>query len=190
MLSYAGARNQVRRRSGHRRYVNDNFRQGTSNDTNAAARDLIARPGKFWSGCLMIETRRVRRVAVAFVGRLVSTALAAGVCASAARADPPALMDSQSIVRSLAPSAPVHTRGLSIEPRAGAGASTAGGEHKIALDIRFGNDSNQLSPAAHAQLDELGTALASAELAHARFRIAGHTSGSSPRRAPGRCATT
>jgi outer membrane protein OmpA-like peptidoglycan-associated protein len=121
----------------------------------------------------MTETRRVRRVAVAFVGRLVSIVLLGWACA-----DPPAVMDSQSIVRSLAPSAGIQTRALTVEPRANAGASSPDGERKIALDIRFGNDSNQLTSAAHAQLEQLGKALNSPQLAQRRFRIAGHTSAS------------
>jgi outer membrane protein OmpA-like peptidoglycan-associated protein len=110
--------------------------------------------------------------------RLVSIVVLGCACAATVRADPPALMDSQSIVRSLAPSADVHTRGFTVEPRTSAAASSAGGERKIALDIRFGNDSNQLTPAAHGQLEQLGTALNSPELAGKRFRIAGHTSAS------------
>ncbi len=129
----------------------------------------------------MTEIRRVRSVAVACIGQLVSVA-AAAAWATTVRADPPAVIDSQSIVRSLAPpAAHATTRALSIEPRtSNAGASGGGppGERRIDLDIRFGNDSHQLSPAAHAQLEQLGVALSSPELAHSRFRIAGHTSSS------------
>jgi len=46
----------------------------------------------------------------------------------------------------------------------------------VNLDIRFASDSDRLTEAAHAQLEQLGTALISPELAHARFRVAGHTS--------------
>jgi outer membrane protein OmpA-like peptidoglycan-associated protein len=44
------------------------------------------------------------------------------------------------------------------------------------LDIRFANDSNRLTQAAHAQLAQLAAALKSPELASSRFLIAGHTS--------------
>jgi outer membrane protein OmpA-like peptidoglycan-associated protein len=64
-----------------------------------------------------------------------------------------------------------------VEPRTSGGGSGDGGR-RINLDIRFGNDSDSLTTAAHAQLDELGTALNSPELAHTRFVIAGHTSAS------------
>ena len=96
------------------------------------------------------------------------------------RADPPAVLDSQSIVRSLKP-APV-TRGLVVAgrpPGGGGPASGAGSEqHKVNLDIRFASDSDRLTESAHSQLEQLGTALNSPELARARFLIAGHTSAS------------
>jgi OmpA-OmpF porin, OOP family len=44
------------------------------------------------------------------------------------------------------------------------------------LDIRFANDSDRLTEAAHAQLTQLGGALKSPQLAGSRFLIAGHTS--------------
>lgn len=93
---------------------------------------------------------------------------------SAVLAEPPAVVDSQSIVRSLRP-AP-KTRALTVAPRPGGGADHD--THKVSLDIRFASDSDHLSEAAHAQLAELGAALKSAELAQARFLIAGHTSAS------------
>jgi len=91
---------------------------------------------------------------------------------AAVLADPPAVVDSQSIVRSLRP-APA-TRGLRVEARPSGG--TVSGGHEVNLDIRFASDSDRLTEAAHAQLEQLGTALISPELAHARFRVAGHTS--------------
>jgi OmpA-OmpF porin, OOP family len=126
----------------------------------------------------MTETRRVRRAAVASVGRLLPLAAVAGICAAvpALAEPPPAVVDSQSIVRSLAPDPKPATRALVVEPRTSSDSS--GEERRINLDIRFGNDSDSLTAAAHGQLDQLGTALNSPELAHARFVIAGHTSSS------------
>lgn len=120
----------------------------------------------------MVETPRVRRRAAAFVGRL-SWALVLLGC-GAVPAEPPAtVIDSQRIIQGLRPSSGAQTRGLRVEARTGADAG-----HKITLDIRFANDSDRLTAAAHAQLVELGTALASPQLADARFLIAGHTSAS------------
>lgn len=122
----------------------------------------------------MTETRRLRRTAAASVGRLLSLFVLMNVCAGAAFGEPPAVLDSQSIVRSLRPPAPVTrglSRGLVVAPR------TAPAP-KVNLDIHFANDSDQLTAAAHKQLAELGAALSSPELAHARFLIAGHTSAS------------
>lgn len=128
---------------------------------------------------VMTETRRGRR-ADRPVGRLLSfVALLSAY--GAAVAEPPAVVDSQTIVRSLRP-APM-TRGLTVAPRTEAGASHGSYDshdshdrRKVSLDIRFANDSDRLSEAAHAQLAELGTALKSPELAQARFLIAGHSS--------------
>ncbi|MBV8497579.1 MAG: OmpA family protein [Gammaproteobacteria bacterium] len=95
------------------------------------------------------------------------------------RADPPAVLDSQSIVRSLKP-APV-TRGLVVAARPPGGGTASGvvsEQHKVNLDIRFASDSDRLTESAHSQLEQLGTALNSPELARARFLIAGHTSAS------------
>jgi OOP family OmpA-OmpF porin len=118
----------------------------------------------------MTETRRPRRAAAAFVRQLASLLVLLGVYAGAAVAGPPAVVDSQSIVRSLrSPSS--GTRGLVVAPRAAPGT-----ERKVTLDIRFANDSDLLTEAAHAQLAELGAALNSPELAQTRFLIAGHTS--------------
>jgi len=126
----------------------------------------------------MTETRRPRRVAVLAGTLLPLAALAGGVPAPA---DAQAVVDSQSIVRSLrAPAAA--TRGLVVEPRAAAGSgesshpAAVAGERKVALDIRFASDSDRLTPAAHAQLEQLGAALNSPELTRTRFLIAGHTS--------------
>lgn len=116
----------------------------------------------------MTETGRVRRTAAACVGRLVSLLILVSAC-GAAVAQPAAVVDSQSIVRSLRP-APAGTRGLVVAKR------EREGERKVNLDIRFANDSDRLTAEAHAQLAELGAALSSPELAHARFLIAGHTS--------------
>jgi outer membrane protein OmpA-like peptidoglycan-associated protein len=117
----------------------------------------------------MIESARVRRAAGAFVGRLSSVLVLLGT--GAAPAEPPApLVDSQRIIHSLQPS-PANTRGLRVAAR-----TPMDVDHKVTLDIRFANDSDRLTSAAYAQLAELGTALASPQLADARFLIAGHTS--------------
>jgi len=128
----------------------------------------------------MTETCRVRRAAVASVGRLLPLAAVAGICAAvpALPEPPPAVVDSQSIVRRLAPPSKPATRALVVEPRTSSDSGGGGEERRINLDIRFGNDSDSLTAAAHGQLDQLGTALKSPELAHARFVIAGHTSSS------------
>jgi len=121
----------------------------------------------------MNETHRIDRV------RYAPAALAAAALCTllnaAALADPPAtVVDSQRIIHSLQSNAPAPmTRGLVVAQRPAAPDS-----HKISLDIRFANDSDRLTDAAHSQLEELGTALASPELAHSRFLIAGHTSAS------------
>lgn len=125
----------------------------------------------------MTETRRARRAAVACVARGIPIVFAVSICALPAFAEPPAVVDSQSIVRSLAPAAGPTTRALVVESRT-SGTSNGDGERRINLDIRFGNDSDSLTTAAHTQLDQLGTALNSPELARSRFRIAGHTSAS------------
>jgi outer membrane protein OmpA-like peptidoglycan-associated protein len=89
---------------------------------------------------------------------------------------PPTVIDSNTIIRSLTPpSSNVAKRGLQVESSSG-GESDTGNGGKITLDIRFGNDSNQLNQATEGQLEALGSALASPELARARFLIAGHTS--------------
>jgi len=145
----------------------------------------------------MTEIRRPRRAATfAALGR--NLLLVACACATAATvlADQPAVIDSQSIVRSLrAPPAAMATRGLVVAPRTAAGsgapgaaagaaaatgtaAGTGGDERKVALDIRFASDSDRLTAAAHAQLEQLGAALNSPELGRTRFLIAGHTSAS------------
>jgi outer membrane protein OmpA-like peptidoglycan-associated protein len=84
------------------------------------------------------------------------------------------VIDSQAIVRGLSGPA-VSTRGFAIEAKPGDSAG-GGGDHKVNLDIRFANDSGQLTPGAQTQLAQLGRALNSPELAHQRFLIAGHTS--------------
>jgi outer membrane protein OmpA-like peptidoglycan-associated protein len=101
--------------------------------------------------------------------------VAASVPPRAAHADTPPVVDSASIVRSLS-TPQVSTRGFVVEERPAAATPAAASGGKISLDIRFGNDSNQLTPAATAQLAQLGAALNSPTLAHTRFLIAGHTS--------------
>jgi OmpA-OmpF porin, OOP family len=115
----------------------------------------------------MNETRRPCSAAAAFAGSLYL------VLGAAALADPPAtVIDSQRIIHSLQSIPSANTRGLVVAQRPAAAEET----HRISLDIRFANDSDQLTDAAHAQLAELGSALTAPELAHARFLIAGHTS--------------
>jgi OmpA-OmpF porin, OOP family len=116
----------------------------------------------------------------------VAPLLAVLVLAAAAGAwgePPPTVVDSQSIVRGLtAPAAA--TRGFEVAPRVTAGGTSASASgsasavaaHKINLDIRFASDSDRLTSGAAAQLAQLGSALTSPQLAHARFLIAGHTS--------------
>ena len=118
-------------------------------------------------------------------GRLPLLLLLGCAAAPAALAGPPAVVDSQSIVRSLKP-APA-TRGLIVAPRPSGGSASAtspggagGSERKVTLDIRFASDSDRLTTAAHAQLEQLGAALNSPDLAHNRFLIAGHTSATGP----------
>src|SRR5579872_4393509 len=137
----------------------------------------------------MTETRRPRRAAVlARLARSLCPLAALGTLgcgiATTAVADPPTVVDSQTIVRSLSSPAPL-TRGLVVAPRAPAGAGTAGtaaeataGERKVTLDIRFAYDSDHLTHAAHLQLEQLGNALNSPALTRSRFLIAGHTSAS------------
>lgn len=122
----------------------------------------------------MTETRRVCRSAAAVPARLLALFVLVEGGIGVVLAEPPAVVDSGSIVRSLRPSSPT-TRGLVVAPRSGGGADH-NADHKITLDIRFANDSDRLTSAAYAQLAQLGTALSSPELAGARFLIAGHTS--------------
>ncbi|MBV8910426.1 MAG: OmpA family protein [Gammaproteobacteria bacterium] len=133
----------------------------------------------------MTESPRPRRAAVlAGPGRKLWPLVALGCALSGtAPGDTPPVVDSQSIVRSLRTPAPL-TRGLVVAPRTSAGSAAAGtpteaaagGQRKVTLDIRFANDSERLTSAAHAQLQQLGAALNSPELARSRFVIAGHTS--------------
>jgi OmpA-OmpF porin, OOP family len=115
---------------------------------------------------------RARPTTSAWLLPLLLTA-AAGVAAG--DEPPPTIVDSQSIVRSLAAPA-VSTRGFEVAPKVAAGTEASGGAQRISLDIRFASDSNQLTPAAQAQLAQLGNALTSPDLAHSRFLIAGYTS--------------
>ena len=132
----------------------------------------------------MIETRRPRRgpVIAGLARKLLLLGTLGCAMAGTAHADAPSVVDSQSIVRSLRPAAPL-TRGLVVAPRVTAGADSTGpatgaaaGQRKVTLDIRFANDSDRLTAAAHAQLEQLGAALSSPDLARSRFLIAGHTS--------------
>jgi outer membrane protein OmpA-like peptidoglycan-associated protein len=116
----------------------------------------------------MNETRRARHTPVWRLAPLCALLTFAGV----ALADPPpTVIDSQRIIKSLQAAPAVATRSLVVAAR-----PTAPVNQKITLDIRFANDSDRLTDAAHTQLAELGTALTSPELGHARFMIAGHTS--------------
>ena len=115
---------------------------------------------------------RVRLVAAAAAQLVVLATLSSP---APGEEPPPAVIDSNTIIRSLEPSSAVTARGLQIEPNTAAAGDT-GGSGKITLDIRFGNNSDQLTPASEAQLGALGGALASPQLAGARFLIAGHTS--------------
>jgi len=117
----------------------------------------------------MIEKPRAHAVTAGLVLAVLATSLQCGL----GHTEPPAVIDSGSIVRSLTPAGPT-TRGFAVEARNTQPA--AGGAGKVSLDIRFGNDSDQLTAATHAQLAQLGDALNAPALAHARFQIAGHTS--------------
>jgi OOP family OmpA-OmpF porin len=117
--------------------------------------------------------RIARALALAWLSGLVAC-----VPAALAQEPPPAVIDSNTIVRSLKPPSHPATRGLEIEAKTSpnADAGGGGGSGKINLDIRFGNDSDRLTQATQTQLAALGKALSSPELATARFLIAGHTS--------------
>jgi OmpA-OmpF porin, OOP family len=124
----------------------------------------------------MNKTRRVGRTAAACCAQLLTLLmLSTGWVGATFAAGPPAVVDSQTIIRSLQPPSS-GTRGLIVAPRVGGGGAAAGGERKMILDIRFANDSDRLTHAAHAQLAQLGGALNSPQLAGSRFLIAGHTS--------------
>lgn len=118
----------------------------------------------------MTEKPRAHSVTAGMVLAVLATLLRCGP----GHAEPPAVVDSNSIVRGLTP-AGATTRGFAVEAR-NTQPSPAPGAGKVNLDIRFGNDSNQLTPAAHAQLAQLGAALNSPALSKTRFQIAGHTS--------------
>jgi outer membrane protein OmpA-like peptidoglycan-associated protein len=125
----------------------------------------------------MTESERVRRVSGPVVRLAPLWLWGAGALALAGE-PPPKVVDSQTIVRSLRPAPASMTRGLVVEQRSETGAGGGGGSQQINLDIRFANDSDQLTTAANAQLAQLGSALKTQELAGARFLIAGHTSAS------------
>ena len=130
----------------------------------------------------MSTARRASAAGTASVAPLLAM-LALSAVAAARAEPPPTVVDSQSIVRGLTVPG-VATRGFEVAPRvtaAGSGAPSSGGAaagsaHRISLDIRFASDSDRLTSAAAAQLAQLGNALISPQLAHARFLIAGHTS--------------
>jgi outer membrane protein OmpA-like peptidoglycan-associated protein len=132
----------------------------------------------------MNKTRRVDGTAAASWAQpltLLLLPLLNALSGAAVAAGPPTIVDSQTIIRSLQPPSS-GTRSLIVAPRDGAGGAPAVAERKMILDIRFANDSDRLTQAAHAQLAQLGGALKSAQLAQSRFLIAGHTSSSgSPR---------
>ncbi|HXW73503.1 MAG TPA: OmpA family protein [Steroidobacteraceae bacterium] len=121
---------------------------------------------------LLHRTGRARPSAPAW---LLPLLLAAAAGVAAGDEPPPTIIDSQSIVRSLAAPA-VSTRGFEVAPKVGADSAASGGGPRITLDIRFASDSDQLTPGAQAQLAQLGNALTSPDLAQRRFLIAGHTS--------------
>ena len=124
----------------------------------------------------MQQLHRTSRARVSSpVGLLPLLLLTAAASAAAADEPPPTVVDSQSIVRSLTAPA-VSTRGFEVAAKVAAGSEASGGGQRITLDIRFASDSDQLTPAAQAQLAQLGNALSSPELVHNRFLIAGHTS--------------
>ena len=113
----------------------------------------------------MNETRRPCSAAAAVAGSLCLVYLGYG---AAALADPPAtVIDSQHIIHSLSSAPAANTRGLVVAERPAAGET-----HRISLDIRFANNSDRLTDAAHTQLAELGSALTAPQLAHTRFLIA------------------
>jgi len=117
----------------------------------------------------MNKTRCARLMAAGSARRLLLLLVLIGINSVALADPPPTVVDSQSIVRSLKPpSAP--TRSIVVAARTPPPAS------KIDLDIRFANDSDRLTSAAHEQLAELGAALSSPDLAQTKFLIAGHTS--------------
>jgi len=125
----------------------------------------------------MQKAQRARRAHHSTLAWLVPLLLTTPALGTAPDEPPPTVVDSQSIVRSLAAPA-VSTRGFEVAPKVGAGTEPSGGSQRITLDIRFASDSDQLTPAAQAQLAQLGNALNAPELAHSRFLIAGHTSAS------------
>jgi outer membrane protein OmpA-like peptidoglycan-associated protein len=122
----------------------------------------------------MYKTRRAGCALAAAFASLALLMLPNAWVGAAFAAGPPTVIDSQTIIRGLQPHTS-GTRSLVVAPRVGAGGA-AGGERKMILDIRFANDSNRLTQAAHAQLAQLAGALKSPELASSRFLIAGHTS--------------
>ena len=169
MLSYSLARNQVHPLTAR---VHETInRPEKHNETNAWVADLWVYSQA--AGVRAMSTSaRVCHVAAAAAQLLVLALLS---CPAPAEEPPPAVVDSATIIHSLKSSSGVATRGLQVEPTAAA-ASDSGGSGKITLDIRFDNNSDRLTQGTEAQLDALGSALESAQLARARFLIAGHTS--------------
>lgn len=128
----------------------------------------------------MSRPHRATGFALRARGALLPLALLSIAAVAAAAEPPPAVIDSQSIVRGLG-SGGVSTRGLEVAAKPAAAGEAGGAIHKIDLDIRFANDSDQITGDAQSQLAQLGRALSSPELAHYRFLIAGHTSATGSR---------
>ena len=100
--------------------------------------------------------------------------------------DPAALLDSHKIIDALAPP-PAKTRGIRVEagnaeartdtlPQVKSPPPETTAPRKVDLNIAFANASARITAATNQQLDQLGEALSSADLAASHFLIAGHTS--------------
>jgi outer membrane protein OmpA-like peptidoglycan-associated protein len=120
-------------------------------------------------------------------GGLVILAAAASLLAAVPAASQEELVTRQAIIRQLTAPAEAH-RGLVVvedqapgeipgepaAPSGDSGISSAGPSIEF-HSIEFEINSSELTPAARAQLDELGAALSSEELRTFRFEIIGHT---------------
>lgn len=69
----------------------------------------------------------------------------------------------------------VSTAAPAAAPPPSAAAKSADAAPSVSLTVEFATDSAELTPQARQTLDQLGRALSSADLAHFRFRIEGHT---------------